>query len=153
MTLMSKAIPYAGLVATRPSVCRTSLTKQGQAEVQRLTETLFYRKSGLYHRSVLVVDLGGITSSLWVATSVASVLGKAIHNIVHVLAVGSDVSESYSAPGASDLDLSNGSCIVEQIGDPSSAAEGINVLTSRLSAIKAEGFMTIVHTSQLKEHH
>jgi hypothetical protein len=151
VTAVSKPDPSTGVVAIRPSVYRTSLTKQAEYEIERLTESIFYRKSGLHYRSVLMVDLGGNTSSLWVATGVASVLGSALHKMVHVLAVGSNATQIQPEPKGSESDSSVGSCYLEHIVDPSSAADGINRLTGRLSAIRADGFMAIVHLSQLKE--
>jgi hypothetical protein len=151
VTLISRLVPFTGAIATRPSVYRTSLTKQAEYEIERLTESIFYRKSGLHYRSVLMVDLGGTTSSLWVATGVASVLGKALHKMVHVLAIGSNISEIQSASQGSESDSSAGSCFLEHIADPTSTADGMNRLTDRLSALKADGLMAILHLSQLKE--
>jgi hypothetical protein len=151
MTIFSKTVPFIGLIAVRPSDERKTLTKQAQYEIERLTESVFYRKNGLHYTSVLMVDLGGNTSSLWVATGVASVLGKAMHDMVHVLAVGGRASEINRASEKGELDSASGSCVLEHIADPSLAAESMNALTDRLSAIKADGRMTIVHLSQLKD--
>ena len=71
--------------------------------------------------------------------------------MVHVVAVGSNASEVHSASEDSELESLVGSCILEHIADPTSSAEDMNVLTDRLSAIKADGLMAIVHLSQLKE--
>jgi hypothetical protein len=150
MTIFSKTVPPPGLFAVHPSVERKALTKSAQYEIERLTENLFYRKSGLQYRSVLMVDLGGNTSSLWVATGVASVLSKTIRNMVHVLAVGGKASEINRAYEEVESDSPSG-YILEHIADPSSAIEGINVLIDRLSAIKADGLVAIVHLSQSKD--
>ena len=150
MTIFSKTVPLPGLFAVRSSVERKALTKSAQHEIERLTESLFYRKSGLQYRSVLMVDLGGNTSSLWVATGVASVLSKTIRNMVHVLAVGGKASEINRANEEVELDSTSG-FILEHIADPSSAVDGINALTDRLSAIKADRLVAIVHLSQSKD--
>ena len=94
-----------------------------------------------------MVDLGGNSSSRWVATGVASVLGRAISDKVHVLAVGSNVSEIHPAFEGNELDSYSGSCILECISDPTSRADGMNVLRDRLSAIKADGLTSITHLS------
>ncbi len=148
---ISKTVASTQTITIRPSAYRTSLTKQAQYEIERLTESIFYRKSGLHYRSVLIVDLGGNTSSLWVAMGVASVLGRALHNMVYVLAVGSNASEIHSASDESELDLPAGSCILEHFADPTSTTEGMNALIDRLSAINADGLTAIVHLSQSKE--
>jgi hypothetical protein len=151
MSTMSKTVPATSVIAVRPSAYRTSLTKQAQYQIERLTESLFYRKGGLHCRSILMVDLGGSSSSRWVATGVASVLGKAIPHRVHVLAVGSNVSEIHPASEGNELDSYAGSCILECIADPTSRAEGMNVLRDRLLAIKADGLTSIIHLSQSKQ--
>jgi hypothetical protein len=151
MTITSKPVPSRGVIAVRPVAGRPLLTRQAQYEIERLTESVFYRKNGLHYRSVLMVDLGGNTSSLWVATSVASVLGKTLHNVVHVLAVGSSVSHGHWRSVERELDSFAGSCILEHISDPTSTVNGMNVLTDRLSAIRADDLITIVHLSQVKE--
>jgi hypothetical protein len=48
------------------------------------------------------------------------------------------------------LDSCSGSCILECIADPTSRADGMNVLRGRLSAIKADGLTSITHLSQSK---
>jgi hypothetical protein len=149
--LITKLVPSEEASAVRPYVHRSSLTKQTQYEIERLTESVFYRKNGLHYRSVLMVDLGGSTSSLWVATGVASVLGNALHKMVHVLAIGGNLSESQSAVGSSGSRPSTGGCFLECIADPTSTSDGMNVLTDRLSALKADGLMAIVHLAQSKE--
>jgi hypothetical protein len=151
MSTMSKTIPASSVFAVWPSAYRTPLTKQAQYEIERLTENLFYRKGGLHCRSILMVDLGGSSSSRWVATGVASVLGKAIPHRVHVLAVGSNVSEIHPASEGNEVDSYSGSCILECIADPTSRADGMNVLRDRLSAIKADGLTSIIHLSQSKQ--
>lgn len=150
MSTMSKTVSTS-VIAVRPSAYRTSLSKQAQYEIERLTESLFYRKGGLHCRSILMVDLAGNSSSRWVATGVASVLGKAIPHRVHVLAVGSNVSEIHPASEGNELDSYSGSCILECIADPTSRADGMNVLRDRLSAIKADGLTSIIHLPQSKQ--
>jgi hypothetical protein len=147
MTIFS-TVPLIGLIATRPSVERATLPRIAQYQIERLTESVFYRKSGLRYKSVLMVDLGGNTSSLWVATGVASVLGKATHNMVHVLSVGGSAPEIKLASEERDSDSGSVGYILEHIAEPSSTLEGLIILSERLSTIKADGLMTIVHLFQ-----
>lgn len=106
-------------------------------------------KAGRHRRSLLMVDLGGNFSSRWVATGVASVPGKAIPHRVYVLAVGSNVSEMHPGSEGNELDSYSGSCILECIADPTSRADGMNVLRDRLSA-KADGLTSITHLPHSK---
>jgi hypothetical protein len=151
MTMLNQTLPSPAVIAIRSSVHRTSLTKQAQYEIERLTDSLFFRKNSLHFRLVLMVDLGGNTSSLWVATGVASVLGATLPSMVHVLAIGSNASESPAEEEGRELNPLCGSCILEYVPNPTSTADGMNYLTDRLSAIRAEGFTTIVHLSQLRD--
>jgi hypothetical protein len=151
MTMFSKSIPFAGLIDVSPTVEQSALTRQAQHEIERLTESIFYRKSSLRYKSVLMVDLGGNTSSLWVATGVASLLGKARHSMVHVLAVEGKASEISHSSEEGELDPGAGTCVLERISDSASTMAGRSLLTDRLSAIRADGLMAVVHLSQLRE--
>jgi hypothetical protein len=151
VTPIAKLVPSGEANGIRPKVYRTVLTKQAQYEIERLTESLFYRTTGLHNRSVLMVDLGGKTSSLWVATGVASVLGNALNKMVYVLAICSNASEIRSASTGSESESCSSSCYLEYIAEPTSTPDGMNALTNRLSAIKTDGHMAIVHLAQLKE--
>jgi hypothetical protein len=68
--------------------------------------------------------------------------------MVHVLSVGSTAPEIKIASEDRDSDSGSRSYILEHIAEPSSTLEGLSILSERLSAIKADGLMTIVHLSQ-----
>jgi hypothetical protein len=149
MTVSSKEVPRATTVSDKGVACNIALTEQALQQIERLADSLFLRKNALHRRSVLMVDLGGNTSSLWVATGVASVLGKAINSMVHVLTVGTDVSQiQWNSADVKSSPLA-GSCVLECFEDRT--LEAARVLSSRLSAIIAEGLTAILHLSQSKE--
>jgi hypothetical protein len=98
-----------------------------------------------------MVDLGGNNSSLWVATGTASALGKTLRSTVHVLAIGNDNLEIVSVAEGTELDVPLGSYILEDLPDPTLTPESGSVFKDRLSDIRADGRIAIVHISQFRE--
>jgi hypothetical protein len=144
VTILGKAISEPEPSGVRRFTCSKAPTERAQTEIERLTESLFVMKGYLHYKSALVMDLGGHTSSLWVATNIAEVLGRSLRNSVHVLAVGMDASEMQEA-SETKSNLSTGMCcLLEHIEYATSTATH-EVLFERLPAIKADGRVAIVH--------
>jgi hypothetical protein len=145
-------LPTAQVTTDVPSASYKSLTHQAQREIERLTERLFLDKSGLPRKSVLMAEVDtGRTSSLWLATGVASVLGKALHRSVHVLSVGNLAPDIQDESEGTILAPAPNSCILERIADASSEGDSAGALTIRLSALQTSDHPVIVHLPHLGE--
>jgi hypothetical protein len=151
-TSATQFLPTAEIAIDIADVDKKTLTEQTQREVDRLTETLFFDKTGLCRRSIVMADVGGgRTSSLWLAVSVASALGKALGLAVRVLSVGAGVPERQLGPESTDLNGAAGHCILERVGESALSGDNPNQLSGRLAALRAVGCVVIVHMACLED--
>ena len=118
-----------------------ALSPEVQREMAHLTQKLFLGKDSLRLKSLLMMDVGGKTSSLWVATGVASILAKTFNQSVHVLSVGGDEVNRNVRSGP-------GNYILKSILCTGLNADGKNPMTESLNELRATGVPTIVHLVQ-----
>jgi hypothetical protein len=129
--------------------CRT-LTNQAQSEIERLTEGLFFDAHGLHRKSILLADLGTTrTSSLWLATEVASALGKTLNQEVRVVCVGSHSSDIVSAWKRIAANPAHAHCVLEHTGDATLGVDSTKELSNRLSTIRASHGCVLVHLAKI----
>jgi hypothetical protein len=153
-TSATRFLPAAEIAIDIAEGERQTLTDETHREVERLTESLFFDKTGLCRRSIVMADIGGgRTSSLWLAVGAASTLGKALGLVVRVLSVSGNgsVAELQAPSESTSLDVAAGHCIVERVGESSLSDDNPNSLSSRLSALRAVGCVVIVHMNCLEE--
>ena len=151
-TSATQFLPTAEIAIDIADVARKTLTEQAHREVDRLTESIFFDKTGLCRRSIVMADVGGgRTSSLWLAVSVASALGKALGFAVRVLSVGGNVPERQLGPGSTDMNVTAGHCILERVGESALAGDNPNLLVGRLASLRAVGSVVIVHMACLED--
>jgi hypothetical protein len=129
--------------------CRT-LINQAQGEIERLTENLFFDAHGLHRKSILMADFGSKrASSLWLATEVASALGRTLKQEVRVVCVGSPSSDIVSAWKRITANPGQEHCVLEHRGDVCLGVDSTKELSNRLSAIRATHGCVIVHLAKI----
>jgi hypothetical protein len=129
--------------------CRT-LSTQAQDVIERLTEDLFFDAHGLHRKSILMADFGSPrASSLWLATEVASVLGKSLNQEVRVVCVGSRSSDIVSAWKRISVNPGHAHCVLEHRGDVGLGVDSTKELSNRLSAIRAAHGCVVVHLAKI----
>jgi hypothetical protein len=146
----TQVFPGTHVTTSEGSVgCRT-LTNQAQGEIERLTEDLFFDADGLHRKSILMADFGSSrNSSLWLATEVASALGRTLSQEVRVVCVGSRSSDVVSAWKRMTENPGREHCAIEHRGDISFGVDSTRDLSNRLAAIRATHGCVIVHLAKI----
>lgn len=124
----------------------TSMPSQVQREIDRFAANLLSSISATDSKCLLMMEIGDAArSSLWLATSVASTLGKKLQANVRVLS-------SMAAPGSFTARRSaeRGGYVLEHVGDSDFDQDARGSLDERLSSLRMANKLVILHLS--KDH-
>jgi hypothetical protein len=120
-----------------------------QREIERLTDLLFFPRSHARRRQIILVEMEpSNSSSLWLASGIASVLCSVLRQTVYVLSVNlKDASNETMLRRASSSSPSSlpSSYFVECLSETESHNDIVSLLTDRLSTLQNKGYPVIVH--------